>query len=191
MSSQNLMTAYTVGTNPAFVQGVEPSGLYVQGSDPSLGIGEFIYGQMSNATGCVAGNVCEFTQTLYSSGVSISLINSFQQWQGTANSGKALGVALATLAQNQFGWFQVVGNALTASNGAGTVGSPVYWEANGVISIVVVASKQMLTAVGVLAPSASFGQGVFVTGVGTSTPALTASQVVLNINAPHAQGAIT
>ena len=191
MSAQNLMSAYTLASNPAYPQGAEPSGLYLQGSDPSLGIGEFIYGQFSNASGCVAGNVCEFTQTLLSSGVSVSLVTSCQLWQGTANSGKALAIALTALAQNQFGWFQIVGNALAVSQGTGTINVPVYWQANGVISITAVASKQMLSSAGIVAPSASFGQGVYVVGTGTVTPALTSTQVILNVNTPHAQGAIT
>lgn len=191
MSSQNLMTPYTVGANPAYTQGIEPSGFYIQGSDTSLGIGEFIYGQMSNATGCNAGNVCEGTQTLYTSGNSIILITSFQQWAGTANSGKALAVSLATLTQNQFGWFQVVGNALVTSSGAGTISVPVYWQAAGIISVTAVAGKQMLSSTGVVAASANFGAAVFVAGTGTVQPALSASQSVININTPHAQGAIT
>jgi hypothetical protein len=191
MSAQQLNSAYTIGGNPAFLQGQEPSGMYVQGSDASLGIGEFVYGQWSNATGCVAGNVCEGTQTLFTNGSSIVLITSFQLWQGTANSGKALGVALTTLAQNQFGWFQIQGNALVVTNGTDVVGNPAYWQANGVISSTAVASKQMLSSQFVVAASANFGSAVFVVGTGTVQPALSATNAVANIQSPHAQGAIT
>jgi hypothetical protein len=191
MSGQQLNSAYTIGANPAFLQGIEPSGMYVQGFDPSLGIGEFVYGQWSNATGCVAGNVCEGTQTLFTNGSSIVLITSFQLWQGTANSGKALGVALATLAQNQFGWFQIQGNALVVTNGTDVVGSPAYYQANGVVSSTAVASKQMLSSQFVVAASANFGAAVFVVGTGTVQPALSATNAVANVQSPHAQGAIT
>jgi hypothetical protein len=191
MASQQLTSAYTIGSNPAYVQGIEPSGMYVQGDDPSLGVGEFQYGQWSNATGCVAGNVCEGTQTLYTAGSSIILITSYQLWQGVANSGKALGVALTTLAQNQFGWFQIQGNALVVTNGTDVVASGLYWQANGVVSSTVVASKQVVGAQFVVAASANFGSSVFVVGTGTVQPALSATNAVANIQSPHAQGAIT
>jgi hypothetical protein len=191
MAAQQLQSAYTIGANPAYLQGLEPSGMYVQGEDVSLGIGEFVYGQWSNATGCVQGNVCEGTQTLFANGNSIILITSFQLWQGTANSGKALGVAMTTLAQNQFGWFQIQGNAFVVTNGTDVVGSPAYWQANGVISSTAVASKQMLSSQFVVAAAANFGSAVFVAGTGTVQPALAATNAVLNIQSPHAQGAIT
>lgn len=191
MSGQQLNSSYVIGSNPAFLQGQEPSGMYIQGSDVSLGIGEFVYGQWSNATGCVAGNVCEATQTLFTNGSSIVLVSSFQLWQGTANSGKALAVAQTTLAQNQFGWFQIQGNALVVTNGTDVVGSPAYYQANGVVSSTAVASKQMLSAVFVVAAAANFGSAVFVSGTGTVQPALSATNAVVNIQSPHAQGAIT
>jgi hypothetical protein len=186
MSAQNLMTPYTQGANPNLALGTEPSGMYVQGFDPSLGIGQFMYAQMSNATGCIAGNVCELTQTLYTSGLSISLVNSAQQWAGTANSGKNLCVALTALAQNQYGWFQVYGAALVTVSAAAAVGNSAYWNALGIVQPSAVASKQMVSATCVVATSASFGPST----LGT-TPALSAAQAVYFINAPHAQSAIT
>jgi hypothetical protein len=191
MSAQNLMTPYTVGQNPSFLEGIEPSGMYVQGFDESLGIGQFIYAQASAAAGINAGNVCELTQTLFSSGASISLITSVQQWAGTANSGKTLCVALTTLTQFQFGWFQVYGASLVTTSAAVAVGAGAWWNALGVVQGTAVASKQMVNAQCVVASSASFGQAVFVTGTGNVTPALTATQAIYNINAPFAQSAIT
>jgi len=190
-SSQNLMTPYTIGSNPAYLEGIEPSNQVVQGADPSLGIGTFVYGQMSNAAGCNAGNVCEYTQTLFTNGNSIILISSFQQWAGTANSGKTLAVALAALTQYQFGWFQLYGNAFVTSNGAMTANSAVYWQAAGVVSVTGVASKQMLATVSAVASGANFGTAVFVAGTGTVQPALAATNAIVTINNPLAQGAIT
>ena len=186
MQGQQLTSAYTPNSNPAFPNGVEPSGMYVQGFDPSLGIGQFVYAQMSNAAGCVLGNVCELTSTTLASGTSVSVVNSVQQWQGAANSGKTLCVALATLAQNQYGWFQVYGAALVTISGAIAAGNPAYWNANGVVQAAAVASKQMLSVQALLAPAASFGQGV--QGV---TPVIAAGFAVYFVNAPHAQSAIT
>lgn len=187
MAAQNLMSAYTIGTYPNYAQGTEPSGMYVQGADPSLGIGQFVYAQMSNASGCGAGDVCELTATTYSpNGTSVSVVMSVQQWAGTANSGKTLCVALAAVAQNQFGWFQVYGAALVHSSGAVAAGASAYWNAAGVVQTTAVASKQMVSAQALVANSASFGQ--VSAGV---VPTLTASQSIWFINSPHAQSAIT
>lgn len=186
MSAQNLMTPYTVGLYPNYPNGTEPPGMYVQGFDPSLGIGQFIYCQMSNAAGCNAGDVCELTQTLYNPGASVSLIHSVQQWAGVANSGKPLCVALAALAQNQFGWFQVYGAALVNSSGAVAAGNSAYWNALGVVKAAAVASKQANAMTALVANSANFGQAV--QGV---VPAISATQSVWFVNAPQAQGAIT
>lgn len=197
MSAQNLMTAYIPGSLPNYPAGPEPSGMMVQGFDPSLGIGTFLFAQASAAAGVTAGNVCELTQTLLtgtvtwgsytvSFGASVQLQNSVQQWQGTANSGKNLCVALATLAQYQFGWFQISGAALLTSSGSVAVGNSAYWNANGVVQAAAVASKQMVAATALVANSANFGQAV--QGV---VPTLTATQSIYNIQSPHAQSAIT
>jgi hypothetical protein len=184
MSSQNLMSAYAVGSNPTYPNGAEPPGMFVQGFDPSLGIGQFIYCEAS--AGVNAGDVCELTQTLYSVGTSISLIHSVQEWQGVANSGKPLCVALATLTTGQFGWFQVYGAALVNSSGAVAAASSAYWNAAGSVKVAAVASKQANGFTALVANSASFGQGV--SGV---TPAISATQSVWFLNGPTAQGAIT
>jgi hypothetical protein len=184
MSSQMLMSAFSLPAG--ILYGAEPSGQLIQGFDPSLGIGTFIYAQVSNVTGVTAGNVCEITQTLLSSGASVSVVNSVQQWAGTVNSGKTLCVALAAVAQNQFGWFQIYGAAVVSISGAFTVGSSAYWNALGVVQSAAVASKQMVSAQCVVATGANFGQAV--SGV---VPVLSASQAVLFLNSPHAQSAIT
>lgn len=186
MNAQQLMTPYTVGANPSYPAGTEPSGMYVQGFDFSLGIGQFVYAQMSNATGCLAGDVCELTATTLATGASISVVNSVQQWAGTVNSGKTLCVALAVIAQNQYGWFQVYGAALVNSSGAVAAGASAYWHAAGSVQSGAVASKQMVSAQAIVANSTNFGQAV-----GGVVPATTATQSVWFINSPHAQSAIT
>lgn len=186
IASRPLNDAYTVPSGTGYpVNGYpyapEPPSLIVDGMEPSLGFGQFVYGQWSNATGCTAGSVCEMTQTTYTSGTSVSIITSFQLWQGTANKGLCLAVAVTALAQNQFGWFQLYGAALVNVS-AESAGSSAYWEANGVVSSTVVASKQMLNATCLVAPSASFGP------LGAT---LSSTQAILFINYPFGQGAIT
>jgi hypothetical protein len=186
MSAQTLMSAYTVGANPAFLLGLEPTAQTIQGFDQSLGIGSFVYAQVSNAAGVSQGNVCEITSTVSSNGLSYFLTNSVQQWAGTANSGKNLCVALVTLTQFQFGWFQIFGNALVTVSGTLGAGSSAYWNALGVVQSAAVASKQMVSAVGQVAAGASFGPNSF--GV---TPTVATGYSVIQIANPHAQSAIT
>jgi hypothetical protein len=186
MSAQPLMSAYTEGSNPYVPKGNEPTLMQIKGFDPSLGTGYFIYAQCSNAAGIVAGNVCEITQTLFSSGASVSLISSVQQWAGTANSAKALCVALVTLAQNQYGWFQIYGNAFVTTSGAIAVGNGASWQALGVVQAAVVASKQASSFQAMVAPAANFGQAV-----GGVVPVMAANTSIYFINGPEVQGAIT
>lgn len=186
MAAQQLTAAYTVGSNPAYVNGAQPSGMTIQGFDATLGFGIFIYAQMSNAAGCVLGNVCELTATTYAPGASVSIVNSVQQWQGTANSGKTLCVALAALAQNQFGWFQTYGAALVTISGAIAAGNAAYWNANGVVQATAVASKQMISSQALVAPAANLGPAI-----GGVPPVVAAGFAVYFVNAPHAQSAIT
>lgn len=187
IASRPANDAYTVPTGTGYpVNGYpyapEPSNLIVDGMEPSLGFGQFVYGQWSNATGCTAGSVCEMTVTTYTSGTSISVISSFQLWQGSANKSLPLAVALTALAQNQFGWFQVFGAALVNASAAAAAPDPLYWEANGIVSTTVVASKQMLSAQVLVVNSASFGP------LGAVLPS---TQCIAFIDFPVSQGAIT
>jgi hypothetical protein len=97
--------------------------------------------------------------------------------------GKSLGVALTGGASGSWGWVQVEGIAVTNTSGTVAVGDAQYWQASGVISSTVVASKQMLNAVAVSANNATYG-----TGSGAVT---LSGQSLILINRPCGQGAIT
>lgn len=184
--AQDPMSAYTVGTIPNYPGGTAIFSQEMEGLDPVLGEGQFLY---AIANGSInQGNVVEFTAAGVSIGGGASVVMALQavQWAGTANSGKALGVALATLTTGQYGWFQVQGFAFVTCSGTPTANTPVYWQAAGVVSGTGVASKQMLSAVWALPPGASLGNAV--QGV---VPTLAAGFAIVLINEPESQGAIT
>ena len=123
-------------------------------------------------------------------GINVTATNRFDvnmtAWAGTAGSGKSLAVAATALTVGQYGWFQVEGNAIATVQGAPAVGNPVYWQAAGVVSPTLVASKQALNAVFTSAAAAQIGP---VGGTGSTT--LSATQAVLLLNRPTAQSQIT
>lgn len=150
----------------------------VPGYDPNLGGGEFMYLRYSGTI--AAGTVCEVTPSI-SGG---AIIQNATAWAGTGVTGRTLCVAVSAGTVGQFGWFQVQGNAITTVSGAPAAGNPVYWQAAGVVAPTVVASKQMVNAVFATAVSQTIGQG-------STAVVLSATQAVVTINRPFAQGAIT
>lgn len=176
----DVSTVDTVGPGPLNLTagtGSGRAGFYnaeLRAYDPALGGGTFVYAKYSGTI--AAGTVVELTPSL-ASGV---VVNSATAWAGTANTGRPLGVAVAAGVLGNWGWFQVQGNAITTVSGAPAAGNPVYWQAAGVVSPTVVASKQMV--------SAQFQTSVSQTVGGV---ALSATQAVVYLNRPFAQGAIT
>lgn len=179
----DLYSIDTVGPGPLKLAGsaiaygrYEYPGCEVTAVDTVLGGGTFVFVQ---AAGTIAlGGVVELTQTSVSAGARYDV--SAQAWAGAANTGKPLGVAMAAMTVGQWGWVQVQGLAIAAVSGAPAAGGAAYWQASGVIAPTVVASKQVLNA--------QFASAVSAT-VGSAT--LTASQALVLLNRPCAQGAIT
>lgn len=151
----------------------------LHGYDQNLGAGTFVYAKFSGTI--AADTVVEFTPSQDASG---RMVMSATAWAGTANTGKQLGVAVAAGVAGQWGWFQVQGNAIVNCQGAPAAGNPAYWQAAGVLSPTAVAGKQAL--------GATFSTAAAVTiGSGTSAVVLSATQAVVNLSRPIAQGAIT
>ncbi|CAJ3121420.1 Uncharacterised protein [Burkholderia pseudomallei] len=150
----------------------------LRGYDVNLGGGEFIYAQASGTL--TAGAVVQFNQSLTNG----AIVNQAQAWQGTANSGDTLGVALVAMTANQWGWLQIGGNAIVNCSGAPVAGNPVYWQANGVVSPTAVAGKQVEGAKFATAPGVTLGTG-------NAAITLSGTQAVVLLNRPSAQGAIT
>lgn len=150
----------------------------MRGYDANLGGGEFVYAQ---AGGTIAvGDVVQFNQAL-TSGV---IQNQAVKWAGTANSGDVLGVALTALTANQWGWFQITGNAIANVSGAPVAGNPVFWQASGVVSPTAVAGKQVIGAKFATAPGITLGSGA-------GAIVLSGIQAVILLERPNVQTQIT
>lgn len=150
----------------------------LRGYDASLGGGEFVFAQASGTL--TAGAVCQFNQSL----VNGAIVNGAALWAGTANSGDVLAVAMGAMTANQWGWFQVSGNAVVNCSGAPVAGNPVYWQAAGVVSPTLVNGKQMLGAKFATAPGITLGTG-------SSAIVLSGSQAVVLLDRCSAQSNIT
>ena len=167
-------------------------GLEIPAYDPFLGAGKFVFAKASATIAATA--VVE---------ISVSTVagrydTTATAWAGTAQSGKSLAVALSPLTVGQFGWFQVEGIAVATVQGAPAAGGPVYWQAAGVVSPTLVASKQVLNGAFGSAVSAVIGSGAGSlvayspsTNAGQSAGTLSATQALVTINRPVAQGQIT
>lgn len=152
----------------------------IRGYDANLGGGEFLFAQYGATI--VAGTVVQFNQSLSAAG---QIVNTAVAWTGTANSGDILGVAVAASgAVNQWGWFQIGGNALVTCQGAPVAGNPAYWQAAGVISPTAVSGKQVIGAKFATAPAITLGSGA-------SAIVLSATQAVVTIEIPTVQTQIT
>lgn len=150
----------------------------VSGYDPNLGGGEFQYMRFSGAI--AAGTWVEVTPSI-TGGI---IISNATAWAGTAVSGRPVAIAVSAGTVGQFGWFQVQGNAISTVQGTPAAGNPVYWQAAGVVSPTPVASKQAVNAVFATAVSQTIGQG-------STATVLSATQAIVQIDRPFAQGAIT
>lgn len=182
--TQSLTAIDTVGPSPVnLVSGVYGGfnsfyNMEVRGYDTALGMGTFLYARFSGTI--AAGVVCELTPTISSGQV----ITSATAWAGTTITGRPLAVSMAAGTVGQWGWFQIQGNAVVTVSGAPAAGNPVYWQAAGVPSPTVVASKQMVNAQFQTAVSQTIGSG-------STAVVLSATQAVIYLNRPFAQGAIT
>jgi hypothetical protein len=176
-----------VGPGPLSLAGSTPTygrfercGYQLRGVDLALGGGWFMFVQFTGTV--AAGGVVELGATSVSSGARYDA--SAQAWAGTANSGKPLAVAMTAATSGQWGWVQVEGIAVTNTSGTVAAGDKQSWQASGVISSTVVASKAVLGAVAVSANGATYGSG----GGAVTLPS---TQSLILLSAPTAQGPIT
>lgn len=143
-------------------------GTIITARDPIYGGGEFIY--LLGVASTVAGSVVTY------GGVTTG-VPKYQTVlaPATANLASPLAVAASANVASQYGWYQIAGMAVCATNGTLATGpAPVYLSGSGQVSSTAVAGKQMVNAINVTA---------------TGTPAT--GFAVVEINRPFAQGAIT
>ncbi len=143
-------------------------GKIVKAADPLYGEGEFIY--LRGVASTVVGSVVTWN------GITSGTVQGQTALApATANLAQPLAVAMSANVANQFGWYQIAGNAVAATNGTLAAGpAPVYLAGSGQLTSTAAAGRQVLGAINVSA---------------TGTPA--AGLAVVEINRPHAQGAIT
>lgn len=143
-------------------------GTIIRGRDPVYGSGEFIY--LLGVAATVVGSV-----VIWNGNSSGTPTYQTTLAPATANLAQPLAVAMSANLAANFGWYQIGGQAVVATNGTLAAGpAPVYLSGSGQVSSTAVAGKQVENAINVTA---------------TGTPA--ANQAVVEINRPFAQGAIT
>jgi hypothetical protein len=164
---RNLVGSQAINTTSTVQQ--HKLGTVIQAWDPNYGEGEFIY--LLGVVGTVVGSLVTYG----------GVAGGFPTFQtalcpSTANLAQPLAVAMSANVAGQWGWYQISGNAVVATNGTLIAGpAPVYISpVAGQVTSLAAAGKQILSAINVTA---------------TGTPA--ANQAVVEIQRPIAQGAIT
>jgi hypothetical protein len=144
-----------------------PLGTIVRASDPVYGTGEFIY--LLGAASTVLGSVVTW-------GGASTGTPAYQTAlaPATANLAQPLAVAMGATVAGQYGWYQISGQAVVATNGTLTAGAPVYLAGSGQLTTTGAAGKQVSNATSIVA---------------TGTPA--AGLAIVEMQRPGAQGAIT
>jgi hypothetical protein len=143
-------------------------GCIAKAYDPTYGEGEFIY--LLGVASTVVGSVVTYNGNT----------SGKPTWQtalaaATANQGAPLAVAMSANVAGQYGWYQISGNAVVATNGTLAAGpGKVYLAGSGQVTSTAAAGEEVVNAVNVTA---------------TGTPS--AGLAVVEINRPFAQGAIT
>src|SRR5262245_49084234 len=80
----------------------------LEGWDPVMGAGEFIFAQALVAV--APGQIVQFSCAQDASG---RMQRQMTPWTGQANAGQELGVAIAPVGTGQWGWSQISGFAVT------------------------------------------------------------------------------
>jgi hypothetical protein len=156
------------GPQPAGRSSPSRLGAIVRAYDPTYGMGEFIY--LLGVASTVVGSVVTYNGNNAGTPTFQTALA-----PATANQDKPLAVAMSANVAGQYGWYQIAGNAVVATNGTLAAGpAPVYLAGTGQVTSTPAAGMQVVNATNVTA---------------TGTPAV--GQAVVEINRPFAQGAIT
>lgn len=161
--------SYVVTDNRTNMQGIAVTdttqnhklGTIVRAEDNTYGGGEFIY--LKGVASTVAGSVVTYDP--YGGSTTLA--------PATAGLAQPLAVAMSANVASQYGWYQIAGNAVVATNGTLASGAAVYLAGSGQLTSTQANGKQVLGAVSVAA---------------TGTPAT--GFAVVNINRPFAQGQV-
>jgi hypothetical protein len=170
-------TALQSGQSP-FLNAEHPLGTIIKAFDPIYGESEFIYLQMVAST--VVGSAVTWNGYGTVNGQGSTSRSQFQTALAgtTANQGQPVGFAMAAFPSGSpataFGWFQIAGNAVAATNGTLAAGpGKVFLAASGTVTSTQANGVELVNAINVTA---------------TGTPA--ANQAIISINRPFAQGQV-
>lgn len=142
-------------------------GLIMKAEDPIYGAGEFIY--LKGVVATVVG-----TLVVYDGAATGTPTYQTALCPSTAGLAQPVAVAMSANVANQYGWYQIAGSAVMATNGTLAAGpGPVYIGSAGNVTSTQANGKQILNARNDTA---------------TGTPA--ANQAVVQINRPFAQGQV-
>ena len=149
-----IRNAYAGQTNIGSVDSAEnqanPVGTIVVGDHPTYQAGEFIY--LKGAANVAAGDVV--TYDTYN--------NTTTRWDGTANTGKPLAVAVAATVAGQYGWFQISGATVVNVSGTVAAGDLAYFASTATVKTAQVNGKQVLGCYAVAASGTpATGQAVY------------------------------
>lgn len=164
-------TTHELGIQPIQVSSLVQNhdlGTIVTARDPVYGGGEFIY--LRGVASTIAGSAVIWA------GVA-SGVPAFQTAlaAATANQGQPLSVSMSANLANSFGWYQIAGQAVVATNGTLAAGNvKVYLAGSGQVTSTAAAGAQIVNA------TSTAATGTPATGFG-----------VISIDRPFAQGAIT
>lgn len=163
-------TTPRLGTQPIAVTDTTQRhalGTRISANDPVYGDGEFIY--LKGVASTVVGSVVTYDGASTGTPTYQTALA-----PATANLGQPLAVSMSANPANSFGWYQIAGAAVASVNATLAAGSKVYLAGAGQLTTAVAAGMQVLAAR---------------SNTAVGTPA--ASQAVVQIDRPSAQGAIT
>lgn len=143
-----------------------PLGLQLDGVDPVNGGGRFVY--LKGVASTVVGSVVTWDAAASAPTFQTALATT------TANAGQQLAVATAALVANTFGWYQVAGVAIVATNGTQVVSSKCWSAGSGAVT-----------------STATTGTGIngMRTLTATGTPA--ANQCLVQLDHPSLEGYVS
>lgn len=143
-----------------------PLGTIVRAVDPTYGEGEFIY--LKGVASTVVGAIVNYSTATYQTalGVAAQLISA------------PLAVAMSANVANQYGWYQISGNAIVAK------ASTVSFAAGAAVGV-----ASTGTGLAIATASGNEIQGAVVAAVASATSGGTSVQVL--VNRPNLQGRLT
>lgn len=174
--AENRLGIQPIATSNAVISGLQsgqsqfngqahPLGTIVKAYDPTYGEGEFIY--LLGVANTIVGSAVTW-------GGQSSGTPTYQTTlaAATANQGAPVGFAMSANVAGQYGWYQIAGTAVAATNGTLAAGpSKVYLAGSGQVTSTQANGAELVNAINVTA---------------TGTPA--ANQALIEINRPFAQG---